>query len=59
MSANDIVIVKQEGRILFIVLNRPEKLNALNGALLDALDQALSDAAINDDIRAVVEELLK
>jgi 2-(1,2-epoxy-1,2-dihydrophenyl)acetyl-CoA isomerase len=37
-----------------IVIDRPEKLNAVNGALADSLIAALRDAAIADAVRVVV-----
>ena len=35
-------------------INRPDKLNALNAATLDALDAAFADAATDDAVRVVV-----
>ena len=44
------ILVETRGRVGLIRLNRPQALNALNGALIDELDQALegfeSDRAI-------------
>ena len=37
-----------------IRVNRPDKLNALNAATLDALDAAFADAAVDDAVRVVV-----
>ncbi len=37
-----------------LVLNRPEKINALNGALLEGLIQALDDAAADPGCRALL-----
>ncbi len=37
-----------------IRVNRPDKLNALNAATLDALDAAFADAATDDAVRGVV-----
>lgn len=37
-----------------IAVHRPDKLNALNGATLDALDQAFADAASDPAVRVVV-----
>jgi 2-(1,2-epoxy-1,2-dihydrophenyl)acetyl-CoA isomerase len=37
-----------------ITLNRPERLNAIDPALADALPHAIADAAANDDVRVVV-----
>src|ERR1044072_6632301 len=41
------------GTVLTITLNRPDVLNALNGALHKALNAALKEAR-DDDVRAVV-----
>jgi 2-(1,2-epoxy-1,2-dihydrophenyl)acetyl-CoA isomerase len=43
----------RDGAVLTITLNRPEVLNALNGAVHTALAAALKEAR-NDDVRAVV-----
>lgn len=40
--------------VLHLTLNRPEKRNALNGALVEALSQELDEAAGNDQVRVVV-----
>ena len=37
-----------------VTINRPDKLNALNAATLDALDAAFADAAADDAVRVVV-----
>ncbi len=42
------------GGVLTITLNRPERLNAVNGALAASLAEALTDAARDDDVRVVV-----
>ena len=41
-------------RVATITLNRPDKKNALNPTMVEALDQAVSDAMENDEIRALV-----
>ena len=40
--------------VAFITLNRPEKLNAINGPMLDELEQALDAAESDDAVRAIV-----
>lgn len=40
--------------IALLTVNRPEKLNALNGATVDALDRFFADAADDKRIRAVI-----
>lgn len=37
-----------------ITLNRPDKLNSMNGVLLDELDAAVADAAADPDINALI-----
>ena len=48
------VITKIEDRIITISLNRPEKRNALNAEIMDALPLAFSTAANNPKIKAVI-----
>lgn len=48
------LLIADHGAICLITINRPEKLNALNIATLDALHAAFDAAAADDAIRAVV-----
>ena len=48
------VISEQDGRRITITLNRPEALNAIDDALLEALTEALVAAASAPDCRVVV-----
>lgn len=48
------IIVNQENAVLTITLNRHEKRNALNDALITALKNALSEANKNENLRAIV-----
>lgn len=50
----DLVSYRREGRTATLTLNRPEKRNALNGALVAALKEALAQAAEDPDVRVVV-----
>src|SRR5690606_9481138 len=43
-----------QGHVLTLTMNRPDKHNALNTALTDALLQALRAAAGNPEVRAIV-----
>ena len=49
-----IVIEEDRGQVRHVVLNRPEKRNALNGELIEALGEALRAAAADPDVRCVV-----
>ncbi len=46
--------ISDNGAIRVITVNRPAKLNALNGATLDALHQAFADAGADPQVRTVV-----
>ena len=51
---NQVVLYAVEGAVASITLNRPEKRNALNDALIAALKQHLTNAAANKKIRVIV-----
>ena len=53
MSYENIVYEVKEG-IATITFNRPKALNALNGALLAELSQALDEIAADEDIRVLI-----
>ncbi|MES2858188.1 MAG: enoyl-CoA hydratase-related protein [Pseudomonadota bacterium] len=53
MSDSLLLIHDQEG-VRTIAVNRPEKLNALNAATLDALDAAFAEAAADPAVRVIV-----
>jgi 2-(1,2-epoxy-1,2-dihydrophenyl)acetyl-CoA isomerase len=50
---NDVLEIETDGRLRVLRLNRPERKNALNGALFGAITTALRDAAHDDDVWAV------
>ena len=56
MNAEALVLVEQqaEQRTALVRLNRPKQLNALNGAVMDALCAALEDLDRDDAVRAIV-----
>ena len=49
-----IVVTEDRGPVRHVVLNRPEKRNAMNQELLLALGQALREAAADPDVHCVV-----
>ncbi|PJK07916.1 enoyl-CoA hydratase [Lysobacteraceae bacterium NML95-0200] len=53
MSTSPLLISTDAG-IRTITINRPDKLNALNSATLDALHQAFGEAAGDDAVRVIV-----
>jgi enoyl-CoA hydratase/crotonobetainyl-CoA hydratase len=48
------VLSELTNNVLVVTLNRPEAGNALNGALSEGLSNALTEAAENEDVRAIV-----
>jgi cyclohex-1-ene-1-carboxyl-CoA hydratase len=48
------VLIEQQGRVGVLTLNRPEQLNALNDALMDALGAALLQLDADDGIGVIV-----
>ena len=51
---NQAVIYAVEGTVALLTLNRPEKRNALNDALINGLKESLRKADANDAVRVVV-----
>jgi methylglutaconyl-CoA hydratase len=54
MSDSNPVLYAVEGAVALVTLNRPEKRNALNDALVAGLRAALTDADARADVRAIV-----
>jgi 2-(1,2-epoxy-1,2-dihydrophenyl)acetyl-CoA isomerase len=50
----DVVDLKQDGSILTITMNRPERLNALNRQLMRRLRETISEAALDTSVRVVI-----
>lgn len=48
------IALQTQGRVGVIHLNRPRKLNAINGRMMDEATQALKDYAANPEIGAIV-----
>jgi enoyl-CoA hydratase len=53
-AAADAVRYETDGPVARITLNRPDKLNAINGQVHDGILSALARAAADDEVRAVV-----
>jgi len=54
MSADQVVIYSVDGSVARITLNRPEKRNALNDAVVGGLKQSLRQASKDPNVRVVV-----
>ncbi|MDP3937125.1 MAG: enoyl-CoA hydratase/isomerase family protein [Deltaproteobacteria bacterium] len=52
--AEPLVLTELDSQILTITLNRPEKRNALNGDVLDALSKAFEKARDDRDVRGIL-----
>ena len=50
------VLSRDEGSVRVVTLNRPERLNAIDMAMLDGLDSALAGAAAETGVRAILLE---
>ena len=53
-TAEQAVLVERRGRVMIITLNRPEAMNAINGALSHGLMQAVRDLDADDGLTAGV-----
>ena len=47
-------LIERDGAVLVITLNRPKRLNALSGAMLVRMHDAMVGADTDDDVRAIV-----
>jgi enoyl-CoA hydratase/carnithine racemase len=52
--ADEVLIERGEGGIVTVVLNRPERLNALTWAMWEGVGEAMSALAGDDEIRCIV-----
>src|SRR5699024_3728882 len=51
---SDTIITKTENQVAHITLNRPKAFNSFNREMALAFQDALKDAAENDDVRAIL-----
>ncbi len=49
-----LVLSERRGAVALLTLNRPDKLNAINAPVIEALDAALDAALADDSVRAIV-----
>ncbi len=54
MNDTDVILVRRDGDIATVVLNRPEKLNALNKAMWRRVCEVMSELGADESIRCVV-----
>ena len=50
----DVVTWEKQGRLGYITLNRPEKLNAMNDEVLEAFERVLDASRADDDVRVII-----
>ncbi len=51
---SDLVLERNDGAVMVLTLNDPERANPLSAPLVEALTAALERAAVDDEVRAVV-----
>jgi enoyl-CoA hydratase len=54
VSERETLLVEQQGRVLLVTINRPDKLNALSSIVLGDLEAVIDEEAADDEVRAVV-----
>jgi len=54
MNIESVLLEEQRGSLLVLRMNRPDRLNAINGDLMESLRDSLQRAKDDDEIRAVV-----
>jgi methylglutaconyl-CoA hydratase len=54
MTDHDSVILERRGQALWIIINRPEKRNALNGDVIAGIAKGYRDAHDDKDVRVIV-----
>lgn len=51
---SDVLLVERDGRVAILTINRPDKLNALNNAVRDAMVSVLAELESDDDVGVIV-----
>lgn len=54
MTGHEQILVNQDGAILTITLNRPDRLNAWTGQMQAEIEAAITDAGADDSVRCIV-----
>mgnify|MGYP006299875905 FL=1 len=54
MDHDETVLIEDRGHVRWIVLNRPERMNAITGAMLEAINEALKAADDDAGVRVLV-----
>ncbi len=54
MPNTDSIVVTRDGALALVLLNRPEKLNALTRAMWAALGEAIDALSADDDVRCII-----
>ena len=54
MAGMNEIKLEHRGACAWVTLNRPERLNAMNGSMMDQLSQVLADLAADPEVRCVV-----
>ena len=52
--SDDVVLLEEDGPLAILTVNRPDKLNALDDALIGELDAVLDDIGARDDARGII-----
>ena len=52
--SDEVLLVEKTEHVAVLTLNRPQKLNALNAELRDAMQDAVASVKTDDDVRAVI-----
>jgi enoyl-CoA hydratase len=54
MAGASVVLIDKQGRVATVTINRPDKLNALNGEVRVSIAMALEQLRQDDDVRVVI-----